>query len=133
MSQDSPRPAEIRIGPVSVPWAVVGVGLAIVGSILVLGGLGVAGSVMTNAPHTDCALGASEALGWVELDVGRMSKISGHHTLGRDGVVLAEKTHGRTRVCTLPRGSRIEVRDRPDRGRDGTWLRVYGDAVVLPR
>jgi len=129
----SDRPAELQLGPVSIPYAVIGLGAVLLLAVVLIGGLGLLGSISNSNPHTDCDLLSQEPIGWVELDVGRMSTIGDSHTLSREADVLAERAKPRSWVCDLPRGTRIEVRERPNRGRDGTWLRVYGEGIALPR
>jgi hypothetical protein len=129
---DNHAPAEIRVGPASIPYAVIGVGVALVAAIVLMGGLGIAGSLMNEGPKTDCRLQGSEQMGWVELDIGRMSKLGGTHTLSRPSAVLRQKGKPATKVCSLPRGTVITVQE-TTRGRDGTWLAIHGDRVRLPK
>ncbi len=133
---DALPPAEVRIGPVAVPWAVIGIATVVVAGISLVGGLGLMGAMLNEEPgKTDCALDAAP-LGWVELDVGRMGNVGRTHTLAKAATVHATRPRSdlerKNPLCTLPRGTVLSLSHRPERGRAGVWVQVDGADVALP-
>jgi serine/threonine-protein kinase len=114
-----------------------GVGL---GALLAIGGLtGIVvlivalGTFSSLGSGTDCKLDTTERIGWVRGTLPALSPIPSPYQLEKATAVRAEAREDAETVCTLPAGTRIEVRGRYRRAfSEVFYVAVEGDAVELP-
>ncbi|MCB9675309.1 MAG: serine/threonine protein kinase [Alphaproteobacteria bacterium] len=122
-------------GPGRAAWLGLGAG-----AMLAIGGLTgfvvLALAVVTLASlggGTDCELGAEGRIGWVKGSSPSFTPIPSPYVLEAAATVWPEAKEEGEPLCTLPAGTRIEVRSRSRRlGAETFWVGVEGDGVELP-